>query len=702
MLVGFSAIGALWPALSAWLAKVLCKGSRFAFVSAVALSHGAISLATVHTLARNQPFSIDGAVYLFQARALAHGALGVPMEFPRQAFSQRFLFEGADHLLHGVFPPGWPLWLAGFVRLGAPMLAGPVVAVLLVLASESLSRALAEREWPDHSQETLAQRELLVRASILLSLPSFSRAAETADLLSHAFVAALFAAAITLALRVDLVAVSLAKPRTWLRPVALGACVAWAFSSRLLDGLFVALCVALVLLARAPSALRRLSDKREKFSRIAAILLALGMGAAPFVSLTLAHQHAATGRWLTPTQSEYFARSDWPPTCHRLGFGRDVGCEVEHGDERASMAPDGYTPRRAFGVARSRAEVLGEDLVMPGQLLFVAMLLVCVSPSLSASFCAAVVCAFAYVYGLFYYGNAALFGARHLFPVAPFAYYLLARALFIPSLAHRKRLQPAGLVVAVMLSSLIGQSSRWLVIPQVIAGWTGRNYPIREALARHQSPDGIVLSPSVIHAIAAQDPWADQGRRVIVVQDNAGNFELRRAHPDWSLWTVVVSGALVPLPRGPVPLASVIELESAWPSLQWPSGLMAHRARAERFAGAPRLSGSEALALEHARPSSSLQIELDLAQTGQFRVAISYLAAAHHGDYRVTLNAQDLGVLRGYAPALSMGLFVAPTPLALRAGAQRLVFTCVGADARASGHDAALDAFVARPVSQTP
>jgi hypothetical protein len=55
----------------------------------------------------------------------------------------------------------------------------------------------------------------------------------------------------------------------------------------------------------------------------------------PFLLLLALQQKAATGSAMVPTQTEYFLRSDWPPTCHRIGFGKDIGCSIEHPDAPA-------------------------------------------------------------------------------------------------------------------------------------------------------------------------------------------------------------------------------------------------------------------------------------------------------------------------------------------------------------------------------
>ena len=182
------ALGLSFPRASRALVSAIEKVRDPVFVFACALIAASISYWVVRSPMNARPLSIDGHVYLQQARALSHLRFGTPLPSPRLAFSARFLFEGADGRLHGVFPPGFPLFLAPFVRLSIPLLSGPVMAALLVVAQHDLARALKLDAWT-------------ARLSILLALPSFARAVETADLLSHAFVAVLATFALSSALR---------------------------------------------------------------------------------------------------------------------------------------------------------------------------------------------------------------------------------------------------------------------------------------------------------------------------------------------------------------------------------------------------------------------------------------------------------------------------------------------------------------------
>ena len=339
--VGFVALGiALVAALllrrvSALVPRALLAAPRPVFVGICALAAGGISGWATHAAMRDQPLSIDAGVYLMQARAMAHGHLGLLAQPPVQAFGDRFMLEGPDGELYGIFPPGWPLAMAAFVLVGAPMLVGPAVAVALVFAQAALGRAVGRAAGDEEAGE------LAMRVSLLLSLASIGRALETADLLSHAFVAVLATLAVAGALSLGLPGQSARAARAW--ALAVGACVGWALASRLLDGVVLGAAVAGVLAWRRPSLAR---------------VGWLAAGAVPLLLLLAVEQHAATGSWLTPTQTLYFARSDWPPTCHRLGFGPDVGCTVEHpGPTRTSgaTATSCATRSASRGSARARS-----------------------------------------------------------------------------------------------------------------------------------------------------------------------------------------------------------------------------------------------------------------------------------------------------------------------------------------------------------
>jgi hypothetical protein len=62
----------------------------------------------------------------------------------------------------------------------------------------------------------------------------------------------------------------------------------------------------------------------------------------PFAWLLVASQRAVTGDSFASAQRLYYALSDGPAGCFAYGFGRDVGCVVEHGDFVSRRLTHGY------------------------------------------------------------------------------------------------------------------------------------------------------------------------------------------------------------------------------------------------------------------------------------------------------------------------------------------------------------------------
>ena len=609
---------------------------------------------------RDQPLSIDAGVYLLQARAIAHGHFGIPAPHPVQAFGDRFLIEGPDGLLYGIFPPGWPLAIAPLAALGVPTLIGPLVAVALVLAQATLGRALGRAAGDE------AGGELATRLSILLSLASIGRALETADLLSHAFVAVL--AAFAMAGALDLAA----GARTWRHAAAVGLCVGWALAARLLDGLVLAAALAGVLAWRRPGA---------------RAVLWIGAGVVPFLFLLAVEQHAATGSWLTPTQTQYFQRSDWPPTCHRLGFGADVGCTVEHPGPVARLGGDGYQLREGLGVTRERAGALGEDLLGWPPLMLLAFVPLVAWAGAVEGVAVALVLALTLAYGLFYYGNAMFFGARHLFPVAAFVWLLVARGALAPR--GSAAIKGAGVLVVLAVAAW-GARGPWTTRSAGAAEFQQGRSDLRRTMDRNGIDRGILKTHDLTSFASAFDPWRDGDRRLVALDDSSALVELRRAHPDLPFFLSLpddqVGRMYVTRPQPGI----LVELERSWPTLVRPSGLAS---RQDTQTGA---SGGTVLLLSHASPGASIDIPFETAVAGEYAVRVDAATGPEQGDYALELDGVPLPDWHGYA---AEGSVVRGSTVRRPMDATRhvLVARCLGRDPASSGFDARLDALVGEP-----
>jgi hypothetical protein len=652
------------------LVRALMAPPRAVFVGVCAAAAAALSWWTVGRAMLGHPLSIDAGAYLLQATSLAHGHLGVAPPHPMQAFGDRFLIEGPDQRLYGIFPPGWPLALAPFAAIGHPMLAGPVVAVLMVLGQAALGRAMGQAAGDEEAGE------LATRASLLLSLASIGRALETADLLSHAFVAALAAFAMAGAIQI----VSNAKigeivSKATIPPgLLVGACVGWVLASRFLDGVVLVAAVAGVLVWRR-AAWRT--------------LVWAAAGAAPFLLLVILEQHAATGAWLAPTQTVYFARSDWPPTCHRLGFGPDIGCTVEHPGPTSRLGGDGYGLDDALAVTRERAGALGEDLLGWPPLILAAFVPVAVGASAVDAVALAFVLALTLAYALFYYGNALFFDARHLFPLAPFVWLLVARAATV---ARATRVRGAA-VAAMLATSVWCVRGPWSERATMAAMWQGVRPDLRRAMTKAGVDRGIVRTGDLTAFLAAFDPVVDDDARLPALDDGSGLVELRRAHPALPVWIALSNDQLGKLYLGAPPPGVLVELERSWPTFVRPAGLATKQ---EPQHGA---SGAVVLLLSHAAPGASVAIPFETAVAGTYALRVDGFTGPDEGDYALELDGAPLPSWGGYAPEVTQAQGEKVTR-DLPAGRHVLVARCVGRDAASTGYDARLDALVGEVVRE--
>jgi hypothetical protein len=647
------------------LPDLLLWPPRRVFVGACAGVAAAVSWWVLASTLRDRPLSIDAGIYLLQAHALAHGHFGMAEPLPVQAFADRFLLEGPDQRLYGIFPPGWPLAIVPFVWLGRPMLVGPVVAAATIVAQAWLGRALARASGDE------SRGELAVRVSLLLSLTSIARALETADLLSHAFVGLLSCVAVAAALD--------ATRRPALRGVVLGACVGWVASARLLDGVVLAAVVAVAFALARPG--------RAAFAWGA-------LGAAPFLALLLVEQHAATGQWLMPTQTLYFARSDWPPTCHRLGFGPDIGCTVEHPGPVSRLGGNGFGLPQAVGVVRERAGSLGEELFGFAPLALVAFVSLLVWASAADAVAASFVLALTLAYGLFYYGNALFFGARHLYPTAPFFWLLAARGAV--ALPHREgrwlglaHVQGAP-VLTLLVVAAISARGPWKERLAAAAEFQSARSDLTRTMAIHAIDRGILKTRDYTAFASAFEPAAVDAGRVVALEDGSGLLELRRMHPDLPVFLSLAGDDVGRLYVGRPTPGVLVELERSWPALVRPDGVASRQLALE---GA---SGGFVLLVSHARPGGEIAVPFDVALAGTYALRIDGRTGPDQGDYDLTLDGSPMPSWRGFSsePLAARG---AAAVRSLTTGRHTLVARCIGRNDASQGYDARLDSLVGTP-----
>jgi hypothetical protein len=424
-------VGLLLIAFAALASKrrsVLFEGNEQRFLGASALACAFLSLGYVAYYLRGGPRIIDATAYMWQARALAHGSFGEPMPDASGSFRGRFLlYDEAHGTLHGIFPPGYPLLLSLGVRLGAPMVVGPLLAGALVYAVAHLAR-----EWLQHTSIPREHHAAFVRVAVLAQVTSAAMRYHTADTMSHGLAALL----VTLAF-----AASLRGRRTKKKGAfaVAGLCIGALAATRLASAPPVFLVAAACALKTAPSlgqgfapTPRMLApsasrpDARTSTPTPTSTFLSLCLGLAPGLLFLAASQSAVTGSAFSSAQRLYYATSDGPPDCFRYGFGRGVGCLYEHGDFVRARLADGYGVVAALGTTLRRLRAHLTDIQNFELLALVPLFALRVArPAARAAL--ALVALFVLAYAPFYFdGNYPGGGARFFADVLPVEHVLYA------------------------------------------------------------------------------------------------------------------------------------------------------------------------------------------------------------------------------------------------------------------------------------
>ncbi len=372
---------------------------------ALALLATALSGLYVHFYLRGGPRIIDATSYFLEARAMAHGMLTWPVPEPTASFRGRFLLARwtADGAVAGViFPPGYPALLALGFLAGAPMAVGPVIAALLVLATAALARAVSHRD------------DVAVIAAVMSVLCAALRY-HTADTMSHGAAAL----ALTSALAFAFLARDTPPGRYRIALLAAaGLAVGWLAATRPFSA-------AAVVLAGSPF----LAFARQRRSWLDLAWIAAG-AVAP-LALLAAHQLATTGHLLASSQRAYYAVADGPPGCFRYGFGRGIGCLVEHGTYVRDLLPDGYGLAQAVRVTARRLVLHVEDVLnLPMAVVLVPLGAWVARTNRRARALAAVVLAVILAYVPFYFdGDYPGAGARMFAEAIPAEHVLAALAM---------------------------------------------------------------------------------------------------------------------------------------------------------------------------------------------------------------------------------------------------------------------------------
>lgn len=548
---------------SLWLAGLCCA----AF---------ALSWLYLQSYLRGGPRIIDATSYFLEARSLAAGSFSFHVPDPSAAFRGRFLLSSADgHQLGVIFPPGYPLVLSLGMRLGAPLLVGPLLGALLVLATYRLARALDQ-----------APKVAMLAAT--LSVLCGALRYHTADTMSHGLAALLTCGALTWAL----------EPGARRAPLLAGGCLGLLAATRPVTAV-VALLVASYLMRQRPWRAWTL----------------LVLGTLPGVALLLLHQRALTGHWLGSTQLAYYAVSDAPAGCFRYGFGSGIGCRFEHGDYVSHYLPNGYGFWPALRNFAVHLRVFASDAtnLAPLTLLALVALFKHRRTPLALGGYAILLQALAYV-PFYFDGNYPGGGARFLAEMIPLAQIAVARAAWDLRLGW---LAPALSLLSFAAVARHGHE-------ELRAREGGRPMFERSVLEKAGVQRGLVLVDTDHGFNLGHDPNATDPRSSVVVARARGDAHDRELYerlgaPPTYRYDFDLKGGRAPrlVPYVPSP-SSRFEGEADWPALLVRgSAYPTHYPCASGGRGLRLLPGS-ALAVPLSLPGSQRPIHLGwLAKTGQ-------------------------------------------------------------------------------------
>ncbi len=420
--------------------------SRRVFLWLASFGAALLSIVYIAEYLRGGPRIIDATTYWLQGRAMSEGSIAWPTLEPSSSFRGRFLlFHEDTGTLAGIFPPGYPLLLSFGFALGAPMIVGPALAAGIVIATYRLARTMAEESVAPELVEAVA------RGAALVSVACAALRYHTADTMAHG-ATALF---VTLALDRFLRARRLAGVRKQLgkhlgTPAEPGKQLAEMFAAAdaanispsclRRDAWVGGLALGMVAATRPVSAVPLVLVGAALLWRTRALLLRAAVAAIPGVAFLVLTQHAATGAWFSWSQRMYYASSDGPAGCFRFGFGKNVGCLVEHPDFVRARLPHGYGALEALLVTLRRLRMHVTDIANLEPL---ALLLLVARRSPAVVAALTLVALHVLAYAPFYFdGNYPGGGARFFADVLPVEHVLLVLA--VARFAASERLRRAG------------------------------------------------------------------------------------------------------------------------------------------------------------------------------------------------------------------------------------------------------------------
>jgi len=574
-----------------------------------------------------------------------------------------------------LFQPGWPLVLTPGMAIGLPYLVNPILGALLL--------------WPSYRIALRVFSRHTARLAIIVILISPFFVFMSASYMAHSLSALLTIIALDQALYYRF------SPKHW-RGIIIGLCIGGLFTIRAYNAIL--LLAPLLAVASVDLIKGRIKAKAIGLATIAALLL---------IAVQLLTNWHLTDSPLRFGQDEYFSNTERITTCHRLGFGPDVGCRYEHG--RFSFF-DGFYFKDALGVTAQRLRSLSLNLL--GTPLALAFLLtpIAIGPFRRETFGLYILLASLIVGYFFFYYHGNCYGPRFYYEAMPALGILIALGVsrldtFMENAAkHVPRIQHILRAIApTLILTLIVFSLGWLhpKLWDTYHGFRGISNGLQELTEENDIHNAVILlhgrRASFSSGLNSMSPAMNDD--VIYAQHLwHQSVQLMYQFPERDFYRHdPARNTLAKLKKHPYEGIIFIEAETKEPPFVTPHNGFAEHQNITEYT--PDKKESAQLYFRDNTLNSYFNLTQTIFESGEYVVDVAAMRGPHYGDWTLSLNQTEIkNTFNGYDTHYHVDTWRSAQPVHLEKGMATLRFAVSGRHANAAGHKIGIDSITLRRV----
>jgi|GEM_PF-1234437 len=638
----------------------------------VSIAFAIIATAAI-TVLDKIPHVTDSVAYLFQAKALAKGMFAIPAGNMPEFYMPHFYYQ-SDGRMISLFQPGWPLILSLGVLLKAEFLVNPMLGAITL--------------WPAYKIFKRCFGQGLARLAIIIIMCSPFYLFMSASFMAHTISGLLGLIAINHALIYK-------DHKKTLSLVIIGVCVGFLFCIRAFN--------SVILLAPLTVVFLPLILKKQLPVKAIVIGIIAGL---PFFIAQLSINHHITGNALSFPQDKYFEATEVVASCHRLGFGPDVGCSSEHG--RYSF-PDGYYLPEAISVTKHRLVSLSLNLFGTPMALIILLFPILMGRfkhqtwiiySIPASL---IIC-----YMLFYYhGNC--YGPRFYYEaVAPIG-MLIALGIYrldtameylskvAPTIKAFLRATSPALLLTLLLFSIGWMHPRlW----ETYSHFRNVDDHIKQLTVEAGLSNAVVILPGTRSSLAAgfnyNSPTLDND--VIFARHiYAHSVQLMYQYPDRDFYRFDVHrDKIVKIKKHPFEGVIFTEMDSKVPALKVEGGIAFENDVTLYRPGAIEASQ---LYFKGEIKNSSFTIGQFIFEEGKYLIEMDAIQGSHISNWHLEINGKKIGnTFQGYANKYKFERWNSGQAIHLKKGMAEFRFVAGEKDLKAVRYGIGIDWMILRQV----